>query len=81
MLTRLVREWENGEEHRQTLGCTPAKYRKEAGKTKELGHRWEGVGEQQAKKNTGSKSEYSGDQFLLFRPPTIPPIALKNKQK
>ena len=80
--TRLVRGVKNGEEHRQTLGCTPAKYRKEAGKLRNWdtdGKEW-AVSSRQRKNTLVQNLNILVDQFLLFGPLTIPPIDLKTNK-
>ena len=66
----------NGEEHRQTLACTPAKYRKEAGSLRNWatdGKEW-AVSSRQRKNTLVQDLKILVDLFLLFHPLTIPPI-------
>ena len=77
--TRLARVMKNGEEYRQTLGCTPAKYRKEAGRLRNWatdGKEW-AVSSRQRKNTLVQNLKILVDQFLLFHPLTIPSIDSK----
>ena len=77
--TRLARVVKNGEEYRQTLGCTPAKYRKEAGRLRNWatdGKEW-AVSSRQRKNTLVQNLKILVDQFLLFHPLTIPSIDSK----